>query len=148
MKQSLTETSPRPGASSCCSTGSGRRDAKTSPGTSSTGSRLTVASAAPVTMFVAPGPIELVQTSAPSRLQLPRVADGGVHHRLLVPRLAVGEEVGPLVERLPDPGDVAVPEDAEAAAEEALPHAVALDLLDGEEPHERLGGGQPHALTL
>jgi hypothetical protein len=31
---------------------------------------LTVASAAPVTMFVAPGPIEVVQTSAPSRFRI------------------------------------------------------------------------------
>jgi hypothetical protein len=67
MKQSLTETSPRPGTSSCCRTGSGRRDAKTSPGSSRTGRRFTVASAAPVTMFVAPGPIELVHTNAPNR---------------------------------------------------------------------------------
>ena len=37
------------------------REAKTSPGRSSTGSRFTVARAAPVIMFVAPGPIELVQ---------------------------------------------------------------------------------------
>ena len=34
-----------------------------------------------------------------------------------------------LAERLADAGDVAVPEDAEAPAEEALPHAVALDVL-------------------
>ena len=32
-----------------------------------TGSRFTVASAAPVTMFVAPGPIEVVHTIAPRR---------------------------------------------------------------------------------
>jgi hypothetical protein len=40
--------------------------AKTSPGSSSTGSRLMVAVAAPVTMFVAPGPMELVQAKVPS----------------------------------------------------------------------------------
>ena len=38
-----------------------------SPGSSSTGSRLIVASAAPVTMLVAPGPIELVQASVERR---------------------------------------------------------------------------------
>ena len=41
-----------------------------SPGSSSTGSRLIVASAAPVIMFVAPGPIELVQTIARRRLAI------------------------------------------------------------------------------
>ena len=43
------------------------RVAKTSPGSSSTGSRLMVASAAPVTMFDAPGPIEAVHANAWSR---------------------------------------------------------------------------------
>ena len=42
----------------------------TSPGTSSTGRRLIVASAAPVTMFVAPGPIDDVHTNAPSRFRI------------------------------------------------------------------------------
>ena len=69
-KQSLTETSPADGTSSCCSTGSEPWPANTSPGSSSTGSRLTVATAAPVIMFVAPGPIELVQTSAPRRFRI------------------------------------------------------------------------------
>jgi hypothetical protein len=48
------------------------------------------------------------------------------------------------VERLPDACDVAVTEDAEAASEEATLYAVALDDLRGEEPHERLRGGQAH----
>ena len=39
-----------------------------SPGSSSTGSRLMVATAAPVTMLVAPGPIEVVQASVCRRL--------------------------------------------------------------------------------
>ena len=46
------------------------RVAKTSPGSRSTGSRFTVASAAPVTRFVAPGPIEVVQAIAASRLRI------------------------------------------------------------------------------
>ena len=53
------------GDSSCCSTGAGCRLAKMSPGSRSTGSRLMVAVAAPVTMLVAPGPIELVQANVP-----------------------------------------------------------------------------------
>ena len=59
-----------PGRSSCCSTGAGPRVAKMSPGSSSTGSRLIVASAAPVSMLVAPGPIELVQAIARRRLAI------------------------------------------------------------------------------
>ena len=43
--------------------------AKVSPGSSSTGSRLTVAAAAPVTMLVAPGPIEEVQAKVARRLR-------------------------------------------------------------------------------
>ncbi len=39
-------------------------------GSSSTGIRLIVASAAPVTMLVEPGPIEAVQASAWSRLRI------------------------------------------------------------------------------
>jgi TPP-dependent trihydroxycyclohexane-1,2-dione (THcHDO) dehydratase len=38
-----------------------------SPGSSSTGSRFTVASAAPVTMFVVPGPIDVVHANVLSR---------------------------------------------------------------------------------
>jgi hypothetical protein len=66
---SLTDTSCAPGCSSSWSTGGATLVANTSPGSSSTGSRLMVASAAPVTMFVAPGPIEEVQAKAES---LPR----------------------------------------------------------------------------
>jgi hypothetical protein len=61
LKQSLTETSSEAGSSSSCSTGLATRVAKMSPGSSRTGTRLMVASAAPVTMFVEPGPIDAVQ---------------------------------------------------------------------------------------
>ena len=67
LKQSLTETSSVSARSSCWRTGATRRETKMSPGRRRTGTRLTVATAAPVTMFVAPGPIELVQASARSR---------------------------------------------------------------------------------
>ena len=66
---SFTEAPCQAGSSSCCSTGAGARVAKMSPGSSSTGSRLIVASAAPVTMLVAPGPIEEVTARADSRLR-------------------------------------------------------------------------------
>ena len=54
--------------STCCSTGSGCRQAKASPGRNSTGMRFTVAVPAAVTMFRAPGPMELV--TAKMRLRL------------------------------------------------------------------------------
>jgi hypothetical protein len=57
---SFTLTSPAAKSSSCCSTGSGAREANTSPGSSSTGRRFTCASAAAVTRLVAPGPMEVV----------------------------------------------------------------------------------------
>jgi hypothetical protein len=67
LKASLTEESHDDGDSTCCSTGPVRRLAKMSLGRHSTGSRFTVAVAAPVTIFVAPGPIEVEQASAPRR---------------------------------------------------------------------------------
>ena len=66
-----------------------------------------------------------------------------MHHRLLVARLVVGEQLWALVERLADPGDVAVAEDPEAAAEEAVLHPVAFDVLLREEPDERLRRREP-----
>ena len=44
-----------------------------------------------------------------------------------------------LRQRLTDAGDVAVTEDPQAAGEEPLSPAVSLDVLRGQEPHERLG---------
>ncbi len=58
-------------------------------------------------------------------------------HRLLVASLVVAE-VGVLLERLADAGDVAVAEDAEAAGEEGLLHAVALGILLLQERDQRL----------
>ena len=55
------------GSSSSWSTGLAGRVAKTSPGSRSTGRRLMVASAAPVTMFVEPGPTEAVTAIARRR---------------------------------------------------------------------------------
>ena len=66
---SLTEMSYPQGSSSSCSTGLPTRVAKMSLASSSTGSRLVVASAAPVSMFAEPGPIDAVHASACSRLR-------------------------------------------------------------------------------
>ncbi len=67
-----------------------------------------------------------------------------MHHRLLVSGLVVGQHLGTLVQRLTDPGDVAVTEDPEAAAEEAVLDAVSLDVLVRQEANQRLGGREPH----
>ena len=46
--------------STCCKTGSGKRLANVSPGKSNIGRRLLIATAAAVTIFVAPGPTDEV----------------------------------------------------------------------------------------
>ena len=66
LNASLAEESQEKLDSSCCRTAPVRRLAKMSLGRH-TGSRLTVAVAAPVIMLVAPGPIEVVQAIAPRR---------------------------------------------------------------------------------
>ena len=70
LNASLTLTSYERGSSSSCSTGLATRVAKKSLGSSSTGMRLMVASAAPVTMLVEPGPIEAVQAKVASRFRI------------------------------------------------------------------------------
>ncbi len=66
----MTDTSYERGSSSSCSTGLATRVAKMSLGSSSTGIRLIVARAAPVSMLVEPGPIEAVHASAWRRLRI------------------------------------------------------------------------------
>ena len=72
-------------------------------------------------------------------------------HRLLVTGLAIGQQPGRrqlgLEERLPYPGDVAMAEDPEAALDQPMARAVALGVLDGKEPDDRLADGQPDGLA-
>jgi len=75
---------------------------------------------------------------------VPRVADRGVNHRLLVTGRDEPKQLGALVERLPDAGDVAVAEDAEAAAEETALQPVTLDDLRSEKTHECLCSRRAH----
>ena len=72
-----------------------------------------------------------------------RVARSRMHHRLLVASLVVGEQIRPLEERLADPAHVAMAEDPEAAADEAVLNAVALDVLVGQELDQGLRSRQP-----
>ena len=67
-----------------------------------------------------------------------------MHHRLLVARLVVRHQVRLLEERFAHTGHVAVAEDAEAALDEALLHAVALGVLRREEAQQCLRHRQPH----
>ena len=70
-----------------------------------------------------------------------------MHHGLLVARLVVRHETGgvdgQLRERLPDPRDVAVTEDAERAGDRALPVVAVDGPLVGEELDERLPDRHP-----
>ena len=111
-----------------------------------------MASAAPVTMFVEPGPDRRRAGERGQPVAVPGVADGGVHHGLLVAGLVVAQDVlglaGVLLvlalqQRLADAGDVAVTEDAPAAGEERGLDTVSLDVLHLEEAHDRLRDGQP-----
>jgi hypothetical protein len=67
---SLTEMSKPPGDSSCCSTVPLARVARMSPGSRRMGILLIVASAAPVTRLVAPGPTEVVQANVCKRFRI------------------------------------------------------------------------------
>ena len=147
-KASFTEMSYPLGSSSSCSTGLPTRVAKMSLGSSSTGNRLVVANAAPVSMFADPGPIgrgagQYLQTVA-------RLGESGrrMHHALLVAGQVV-RQVGlsggcGLQQGLPDAGHVAVAEDAEASGNQPLLHPVALAVLLSQEAHHRLRHRQPY----
>ncbi len=73
------------------------------------------------------------------------VADGGVHHGLLVAALEEGHVLPPgLQQGLADAGHVPVPEDPPGRGDQPVAPAVALGVLAGEEAYERLRDGKPH----
>ena len=74
------------------------------------------------------------------------VAGGDVNHRLLVPGRHVAQPRLVLEERLAEPRDVPVAEDAEDAREERPLLAVAHGALRRQEPHDRLTDREPHRL--
>ena len=148
---SFTVTSPAYGSSSSCSNGEAARSANVSAGSSSTGIRLMVASAAPVTMFVAPGPDRAGDRVRLQPVPHPGERDRGVHHGLLVAAQHVRQrarlvDLG-LQQRLAQTGHVAVTEDAEAALEELVLDSVGLAVLLAQELHGRLGDGEVEGLT-
>ena len=147
-KESLTEMSFAIGCSSCWSTGSATRVANRSLGRRSTGSRLTVAVAAPVTMLVAPGPIDDRQAMRRQSVSLPREPCRRVDHPLLIAALVVRHRVWVrqllLEQRLAQARDVAMPEDAEHALDQPVLHAVTLASLRDEEADDRLSDSQTH----
>ena len=87
-----------------------------------------VARAAPVIMFVAPGPIDEVQTRVRRRLLILAKPSRGVNHALLVAKKVVGK-IRILLQCLSDAGNIAVPKDTQAATEESLLSPVAGDGL-------------------
>ena len=108
--------------------------------------RLTVAVAAPVTMFVEPGPIDDVQANVWSRFLCFAYAVGDVDLALLVLGAVVRHValVAELLERLAETRDVAVPEDPPHAGDEALLRPVALDVLLRQEADDGLPDRQPN----
>ncbi len=76
------------------------------------------------------------------------VPDGGMHHGLLVAPLEEGHlPRAALQERLPDAGDVPVPEDPPGGGDQPVPAAVALGVLGGQEADEGLRDGEPHRVS-
>ena len=73
-----------------------------------------------------------------------RVAGREVHERLLVAALDERQVAGVLVEGLPEPGDIAVTEDAQRGRDEPAPFAVGDAVLPGQVAHEGLGRGEPN----
>ena len=73
---------------------------------------------------------------------LASVAGGDMNHRLFVAPLMEGDEIAVLLERLTQSGGIAMPQDSETSGEERAAHAVTLNLLCGQEAHERLSHGQ------
>ena len=144
LEASLTDMSASCGASICCSTGCGARVANVSPGSSSTGSRLTVASAAPVTMFVAPGPTEDVHAQRREPVALARVGGGDVHHRLLVARRVVGAGRASAGAPGPSRRRCRARRCRSSRRRSGATSPSRSTLLDGEEADERLRDREPH----
>ena len=65
--------------------------------------------AAPLIMFVAPGPMDEVQAECRESTVSLRKAESGVYHGLFVSGLAIRQVFAIFVQRLTETGDVAVP---------------------------------------
>ena len=102
------------------------------PGSNSTGSRLTCATAAAVTMLVAPGPIEVVHAIIRRRPEaLAKAIAACAIACSLWPR-NVGSASRRLRERLAEPGDIAMAEDRPHAGEKRNLAGLGLDALGSE----------------
>ena len=71
-----------------------------------------------------------------------REAGRGMHHRLLVAGLVVGQIRPALLQRLPEAAHVAVPEDAEDGGDQPPPLTVEFAVLNRQKLHESLRHGQ------
>ena len=149
LKQSLTEMSYDRASSSSCSTGLATRVAKMIAGEQEHGQAVHRRERCSGDHVRRTGADRGRARERGHPVLHPREACRGVHHRLLVPNERVGHRVpvdaSQLQQRLADTGDVAVPEDAEAAGNEPLLDSVPLAVLAGEErrpaPARRSGGG-------
>jgi len=90
-------------------------------------------------MLVAPGPIGGAGKGLQAVFHF-RVTAGDVHRRLLITHHDV-LKIRVLLERLADPGNVAMPEDAQHAGKEGILYAIAFNILVLEEPDQCLGSG-------
>ena len=115
-----------------------------SPDISSSGSRFEWATAAAVTMFVAPGPIDEVAIMIwRRRIALAKPTAASAMPCSFWPR-HVGSSSLHGLERLPEARHVAVPEDREHAGEQRRLVAVDRRALGDQVLDDRLGGGQLH----
>ena len=135
-------------SSICCSTGSGARETKTSPGSNSTGRRLTCASRRRGDQVGGAGADRgRARHHPPAKVRL-REGDRRVRHRLLVVR-AVGRQRGAMrVQRFAEPGDVAVTEDRPHAGEERHSPPSRSTRMRREIADQRLRHRQPDVLLI
>ncbi len=131
-KQSFAVMVGSPAFSICCKTGSGRRLAKTSPGSRRTGSRLTCASAAAVTIFVAPGPMEVVQAIIWRRFFGFGKGDGRVRHGLFVMGAVCWQDLPRLIQSFAEARHIAVTEYPPDAREQRMSAPSISGFLRGE----------------
>ena len=100
-----------------------------------------MASAAPVTMFIAPGPMDAV-TARVARRRECLAKPIAAWTRACSLRPWMNGIVSRLVKRLPEAGDVAVTEDAQGGGDQPAAFAVGDGVLPGQVGHDRLGDGQ------
>ncbi len=122
------------------------RELNVSPDSSSSGRRLACATAAAVTMFIAPGPTdEVAAMNCRRRMALAKPMAARAMPCSFCPRY-VGQHAARVVQRLAETRHVAVAEDAEDACQERALLPVDNRPLGGQEAHDRLRRREPLGL--